>query len=149
MKNILLLLGSLGVFIFSASGQVLVPGVVFSYDAVGNRILRKMEMICIGCKPAPTDSVKGEEINPVTSELILLEAYPNPTLDALSIVNHNWKENDKADVIALDLTGKVMSKTEFFGARGGMHFGNVAAGSYLVQYVLNGVLLKTWKIVKI
>ena len=144
------------------------PAVIFSYDHVGNRLVRQIHTICLGpgCPPeeggllggkpaSPRDSTKGGTTTgndvPAATDIakgIVVEAYPNPADEELYIENKTWHETDKAIVIVYDIEGKIAVKKDFTQAKDRIMFNNMVPGTYIVQYYLNEVPTQTWKIIK-
>jgi hypothetical protein len=132
------------------TAQTWVPGAKFEYDGVGNRIVRRMDMVCIGCRPAQLDSLKGD--NPINAivvgDEIMLDAYPNPTNTDLTINNRTWKQTDKALVTVSDIQGKTIVSQQFSQATDVVPFARLTPGTYLVNYYLNEKSAKVWRVIK-
>ena len=126
----------------------MVPGIAFTYDGAGRRIVREPGTVCFGCKPGRTDSaIKG---TPVLSDngKISIFAYPNPTEGVLFINNLNWQATDKAEVEVLDMAGRSVLKKQFNQAKDAIWFEKYASGVYMVYYFLNTTTVQVWKVVK-
>ncbi len=141
-------------FSVNSYGQTYIPAVRFYYDAVGERIVRKMKPICIGTDcpvdlsapklGLPEDTTRNSA--PGTTEI---EAYPNPVLQELCVNNHTWKEGDKASVVVYDVNGRVVVKKDLTQAKDNLPFRELTPGAYMVQYYLSGAPMQEWKIIKL
>lgn len=151
MKKLLFtLIILISISVTNGNAQTYVLGAIFEYDGVGNRIVRKIGTVCIGCRPAQQDSLKG--VSPidatVVSDQIMLDAYPNPTNTDLTINNRTWKQTDKALVIVSDIQGKTIVSQQFSQAMDVVPFARLTPGTYLVNYYLNDKSAKVWRIIK-
>ena len=129
------------------------PAVTFTYDFGGNRVVRQIEVICLGggCPPIlrhadTTKTTPGSQ--PVLTNTSKVKAYPNPVDNDLFVENLYWTSTDKATVIVYDINSKVVVNQEVSQAKDKISFFNLVPGSYLVQYYLNGNMVEVWKIIK-
>jgi len=142
---------SIGHCMAQATTGTPVPGVAFTYDPGGRRILREPGIVCLGCKQTPKDSlVEGTPVKNITNtEKITIVAYPNPTSKDVYISNESWKQGDKAVIQVFDVLGKNILRKDCSQAKEIIPFERCAAGTYMVYYYLNELPAQLWKIVKL
>lgn len=148
------LLFSLFLLIFKISySQTYVSGVTFTYDGVGNRVLRKVGVVCIGCPKQPNNDtlVAGTPVHdiPYQSQNINIYAYPNPTNKDLYINNESWEKSDRAILEVHDVLGKSILKRSIMQAKDVVSFENLISGTYMIHYYLNDQAAKVWKVIKL
>lgn len=127
-------------------------GTSYTYDAIGNRILRKQDLICIDCpRPGTIKSQLDTSINNLLSnkDVTSVFAFPNPTNNFLYIENPSWVDNSKIMLVVTDVLGKVITRLNFSERNFTVPLSHLLPGNYFVHYYLNSYLLQTWHIVKL
>jgi len=81
------------------------PQIVFDYDASGNRIQRKLQII-----PCDVQSGKTAQQNDVQESAVPLQvnAYPNPTQDKINIELPEDGSSIESKIELYDLNGKIL-----------------------------------------
>ena len=74
-----------------------------------------------------------------------LTIYPNPTVGQL-IVEGSWEQGDRVRIS--DFLGRPIIDTELAPERMDFELSNYPAGTYLVSFERNGLLMKTMQLVK-
>jgi hypothetical protein len=95
----------------------------------------------------PVDTAKENYLTKA-KDMVLVQAYPNPVTTELTIENKTWRNNEIAEIRLSDVTGKLLSTKRTVQAKDVISFGDISMGMYTVQYVLNGQLIATWKVLK-
>lgn len=98
-------------------------GIVYSYDAAGNRTQRKY--VCNNARLAYAPESKTEAIEQVTT------LYPNPTTGRFKITFTQALQN--ATVVLTDVSGRVIEQSQKSGTVIELDLSKAAAGMYLVQ----------------
>jgi hypothetical protein len=125
-------------------------GIVFEYDNVGNRIVRKFELMTIIARKQGIEEPVDTLIESFNNDKknIIVRSYPNPVADNLIVENLSWNDNDHATVRLYDIAGKLIYTKNITQSKDNIPFTVIAYGTYHVHYYLNGKLLTTWKIIK-
>jgi|GEM_PF-3878533 len=159
MDRVYLFVTIAAVFFSSVISAQSIPTVLVQYDGAGNRVLRKIEVICPNCpEPGPpgTSSSQAPEEglfrragtgdNPADNGVFSL--YPNPFDEDLIIQNTGWTENIRGTIKVFDITGKMIMEHEVHAATEVLHFTNMASGTYMIYYYSDEQLQKIWKVTK-
>ncbi|MCX6180611.1 MAG: T9SS type A sorting domain-containing protein [Bacteroidetes bacterium] len=110
---------------------------VYSYDASGNRVQRKIEQPPQKKLSNPasasviTDVVKIDEVKTAIVALV----YPNPTYGLLNISLENF---ENATYQVFDISGKEISQGKFTSSQMIIDISNEGSGQYLVKITSNG-----------
>lgn len=158
MKHILALsLCLLGMFCYSQS-------IIFTYDAVGNRLTRTYDNTSV--KPEGSDSmqvtVDNNSSNAVeeneSAKLSLKEAlassenfiYPNPAKNSLDIyLGDLYKSEVPQSLELVDLRGKIVLTMDVKAASSTLNLQGCRKGMYYVHFKEKGMVKQSWKMVKI
>lgn len=123
-------------------------GLVYTYDASGNR-LKRMYFCNNGADPYPTRKAPSDiAIKPLqeTEETQIVDAlYPNPTTGLFFITFS--KELKNAKVFLMDISGKVVQQMVGNGYKLSFDLSNFASGTYIVRIEDKGLVI-TKKVIK-
>ena len=164
MKKILIIIGIILLTSIIAKAQQYqqAPGYLYSYDANGNRTMREYKMINIqATKIKDTTAQHGDSTSVIAAQQAaqqqqLLETlpngeqitvFPNPTSGTLQINITNFAIGSKGYILATDMQGKVVYKTESINSTNKIDFSTLAKGNYALKLVLNDTS-KEWVIIK-
>lgn len=140
-------------------------GILYFYDAAGNRIYRTDT--CISNSPVskathgniknsdnsvvkniPPNSMisgNGQTINSLSKSIIKANIYPNPTQNIVNITLSQPVQN--AEITLLDINGTVLQKSVLNDATTSLDISQYASGSYMVT-IKNDVVNFVFKILK-
>ncbi len=125
------------------------PGIVFEYDAAGNRILREFRNPT-PYKPGkeqPVDTLNDKiKLNDIESEIVNLRAYPNPVKDYFVVENLSLKESQSVQIDVYDNNGKLLERIKTTSSVNRIQFNQYSSGIYYVHYILNAAAVRTWKV---
>lgn len=142
-KRILIVIVLCGVFFVPLWSQNTMD-VVYDYDNAGNRVLRHV----LELRNMHTDSrleTGKYYVNKLSS--VNVNAYPNPTQDAVRLEFHGCQEDTKVSLKLYDMQGKMLLEQE--GGNRGMtvNLEGRPAGVYILDLVV-GEARTSWKIIK-
>ena len=134
------------------------PGYLYSYDANGNRTMREYKMINIqATKIKDTTAQHADSTATVAAQQQQqletlpngeqITVFPNPTSGTLQINITNFAIGSKGYILATDMQGKVVYKTESINSTNKIDFSTLAKGNYALKLVLNDTS-KEWVIIK-
>lgn len=109
-------------------------GLVYTYDASGNR-LKRVYFCNNGSNPYPSRKVPNDTtLNKlqITEEVQMIDAlYPNPTTGTFVVTFRNELSN--ATISVLDISGKVIQQFKGNGYRLNFDLSKYAKGTYVVK----------------
>jgi hypothetical protein len=146
-NKIILIIGLLFIGITGFSQQIPIGscGIVYVYDAAGNRT-KRVYFCNNGSDPYPQRTSTIVDAN-ATLEFEEVEAlYPNPTTGAFSITFSKAVNN--ASISILDASGKILNRITAKGNRVDFDLSERAAGVYYVRIEENGKTI-TKKVIKL
>ena len=127
-KNLFIILS---LFIYSSIySQIPVPA--YYYDDAGNRIQRKIIFINPNSPRIFDDSISNNDDN-ITK--FGINAFPNPTSDAVNVSISSLKSGDKVTVILYDELGKELAKKQQSNKLETIDIKNFNAGTYYLKIV--------------
>jgi hypothetical protein len=146
-KRIFIIYSSIAVLIISASlfqnvkAQSNTPQIMYSYDAAGNRIQRKVIVLGTDEPVQPPPATPNRQASNTNSSNIIYEklgawnmaAYPNPTDSKVIVKIKDLPVGIKGSVTVIDITGKVIFQTEHIGDSNEIDLSNQAAGTYFIK----------------
>lgn len=122
--------------------------IIYTYDLSGNRTLRTYNSnTTINYKHGSTssiDTVFEKELSGKADFTV----FPNPTTDKIIVKNHGWVNTDRAVIQVYDINGKFISAKDVSTADTDVYLGNLAASTYVINYHLNGIFSKSWRVIK-
>jgi len=124
----------------SAYGQSTGEANVFTYDGAGQRIQRRFELSWSIRAVLPDSSNDAFDVT--------IKAYPNPTADYVIVENPGWQDEDKAVVKVYDISGKLISTSNFTQYKDNVPFKGLPPATYQLHYYMHNKLIASWKIVK-
>jgi hypothetical protein len=98
---------------------------VFSYDAGGNVIRRKVEIINVQRKRRKADSLHLELKN--------VHVFPNPVGDVLNIEGHLPEDVKRADYTVMSMNGQLVMKGAYDGEAQRLPVKGLANGVYILD----------------
>lgn len=139
----------------------------FTYDAAGNRTKREYfpppppepnrdNDESINSDQVSQDEATGEsEVSAASREVLTsssdaISIYPNPTKSYIEINlgdNYNSEVSQTFDV--LDVNGKIIQRFEISTQTSILKMSGYRSGMYYIQLRNNGLLLDSWKVIKI
>ncbi len=127
-----------------------VPTIKYSYGSGGFRI--KREFITSSWKQG-SDGVSKDTFVVLTrenlQEKIFAKAYPNPVNDFLFVENYSWIDGSTALIRVFDISNKQILEKKTSLRKESVYMGNIAPGTYSVNYYVNNAHIISWKIVKL
>jgi hypothetical protein len=135
------------VFCYSQQLPVGTCGLVYTYDAAGNR-LKRVYFCNNGTDPYPSRKLPKDTLNrlQLTEEVQMVDAlFPNPTTGLFFITFS--KELKNARVLLTDMSGKVVQQSVGNGYRLSFDLSRVASGTYIVRIEEEGMVI-TKKVIK-
>ncbi len=121
--------------------------VEYTYDANGNRILRKI--IVLG-KNIP-DSIQNfdstEYLQKVQVNDRKIIVYPNPTKGLITVMIDPYPEQTEAEIIVLNTVGIVLQRKTIIGVSNHIDFSDYPPGLYILHLKLSEENFE-WKIIK-
>ena len=130
--------------LFLSAGAYAQHNVVLTYDAAGNRIIRKVVNVGGSGQSGRTDQSE----NGVTEELtpdLQLTVYPNPVKETLNIKTTG--EFTSYELVIMDLTGKILITTSVKKSEKRINLSQLPKGIYLLRATIEDQFTE-WKIVK-
>jgi len=167
MKKILII----GIMLFTciaakAQQYQQAPGYLYSYDANGNRTMREYKMIniqatkiidstaqhgdsasVIAANQAAQQLQQQQQLSETLPNGQQITVFPNPTEGVLQIDITNFATGSKGYILATDMQGRLVYKSENINATNKIDFSTLAKGNYTLKLLLNDTT-KEWVIIK-
>ena len=164
MKPKLILLLCFAVPLFCVAQRQLVRE--YSYDAAGNRVLRKTVYMTprdstLQTPSVPPDSTETEEFRVLGDELPELETeyfveniaqveikiYPNPATEKITLAISKWDNLHTGIFELFSLTGQLLQEQPVHSATTVISLAGYSKGTYILKVRINGIA-EDWKIIK-
>jgi hypothetical protein len=121
--------------------------VVFTYDANGSRLSRKLEIV--GLKSSaitfPVDLTKLEEID--LSETIQIRIFPNPVASSLKLVISGYEESTKKDGVIFNVSGAEILRFQSLSNECEIQLSGLDYGVYILRLTIDSEIF-VYKILK-
>jgi len=122
----------------------------YTYDKTGNRTVRKL-YVCPNCpaggrmasaQPTPQDSTQ------VIATQHGLNIFPNPTQDKINLNLSNLKDDETAEVVVTDETGKTLYNAKNLQSENQINMASYNNGTYFVRVTM-GKDVVVYKVMKL
>ena len=132
------------IFMFFLSVPLFSQTLSYSYDAVGNRVLREIILL----RQSDIKS-KSRSEKPLEEELSgkTIKIYPNPTKGELKIEVVDWDEKCFGDVYIYSANGVLVRQNNLSDNIQIMNISNEPSGLYILKIDMNNNI-STWRVVK-
>jgi hypothetical protein len=125
-------------------GTLFAQEIHYDYDAAGNRIKRKKEIIFKTASAGVLlDSIMVEE----TFEELKIQIYPNPTRGILKIVINGNVDFDNSAISLYTTTGAILYQQEPASQSNEINLQNESPGMYFLKLLLEGKV-RSWTVIK-
>lgn len=126
------------------------PAIEFQHDAAGNRVLRKYNASAtiVYKQGNNSENPVDTSIQHIVESKLVIQAYPNPVDDYITVENLTWVDGKTATIKLFDITGKLISTKVTKSSKENIPFSVVTPGIYQLHYYLNNQLVTNWKVVK-
>lgn len=129
-------------FFIVICGSLRAQTIVFSYDAGGNMIERKLQVIPggrLGNFGAPNDTTNSEPIN--------FKVFPNPTNTSITIAGELPPNIGEAKVYLLNVGGQVLKQDVYIGQSKSLNVQDLKSGIYFLELIYSQKKKSTYKII--
>ena len=137
-------------------------GYLYSYDANGSRVMR--QLVLTNNQPskikdttaqhgdstvtvAANQAAQQQQVSETLANGQQITVYPNPTDGVLQIDITNFATGSKGYILATDMQGRLVYKSENINATNKIDFTSLAKGNYTLKLLLNDTT-KEWVIIK-
>lgn len=120
--------------------------ILFNYDAGGNLIERKIQIINPGNSRFEKPENNSDTKNPKDS-LLKFVIYPNPTNDFINIEGKLRDENSSCDILLRNGTGTLVREDIYMGKLKTIPVGDLASGIYFLEIKYDKKNSSTYKII--
>lgn len=123
--------------LFAVSSTVFSQGTAYTYDAVGNRIKRKL-VVCTGCLKMrnTNDTIVPQRETEKAIQIAKqhgISVYPNPANEMVNIAVSGVAVDEKATVYILDETGRTITSFQGLASPSQVDMKDYKAGIYFVK----------------
>jgi len=126
--------------------------VIYTYDDVGNRTSRTLEVLKITnnsesdtCNTNPKD--KRKENGTKAIDNVAVTIYPNPNNGAFEVKVGHLSEETVVDIFLYTLCGEIVNKQKHASETTTIDINDHKPGTYILTVIIDGKK-KTWKVVK-
>jgi hypothetical protein len=148
-KNILSTIVCL-ILVFGCSFYVNAQSKSYSYDNVGNRVLRHLT-VCPTCRTVqnePSAATKSTDTTKILAVQHGLNVFPNPTQDKVVLSLSNLKDGETTSLTLSDETGKILYTSQNLQEQNEVNMSSYNNGTYIMRVIV-GKDVMVYKIMKV
>ena len=126
----------------------------YSYDAAGNRIVRKMVVLPAAPLLAPPDTLHTADHSLQTADYfaekisqVEIKIYPNPTTEKITLEIANMENLKTGRFTLYSLTGQLLQAQSVYSAATTVSLAGFSKGAYILKLHINDKT-EEWKIIK-